>query len=136
LEIRYRSTVSPGCQGLEASATRRKLGFIIGDICEQQRILRRYSARFVEGFDELLDAERFLIGRTRTVRRWETVCSVQIRSERLRMTACHDADKDAGDNRKSSEQSGPHGGFHFVMQRRFAPIRRIRIRGSDTGKVH
>jgi hypothetical protein len=130
--------VSPGRQGLQASATRCKLGFIIGDVCEQQRILRRHASRFGEEFDELLDAERFLIGRTRTVRRRETVCSVQIRSARLRMTACHDADKDAGDNRKCSEQSAgrAHGGFHFVTQRRFSPIRRTCIRGSDTGKVH
>jgi len=39
-------------------AARRKLGFVIADISQQQRVLHCHAARRFEELDKLLDAER------------------------------------------------------------------------------
>ena len=43
---------SPSRNGLEASAARRELGFIIADIGQQQGVLHRHAAGFFDQLDE------------------------------------------------------------------------------------
>jgi hypothetical protein len=67
------SESSPGCNGLEASAARRELGFIIADIGQEQRVAHRHAAGLFDELDKLLDTQSFLISGARAASRWETV---------------------------------------------------------------
>src|SRR5258708_30532653 len=89
-------------------AARRKLGFVIADIGQQQRVLHCHAARRFEELDKLLDAERFLIGGARTTCNRETVRRGDglHRPHRLAAGSRKGAEDDCGRERKSGKEAG------------------------------
>jgi hypothetical protein len=131
----------PSRDGLQASAARRELGFVITNIREQQRVLRRLGAGLVEEFNELFDAERFLIRGARATRGRETVGRTQGlgRSYGLCMSGRQGAKKDAGGDRKSGGEATEraHGDFQFSFAAQdFSLLQSISIRRIELWKVH
>ena len=64
---------SPGRNGLQASAARGQLGFIVPDIGQQQRGPHRHAAQLFDEVDKLLDTQRFLISGVRAASPRETI---------------------------------------------------------------
>src|SRR6202030_993574 len=123
--VKFRNSRQPsgslGRHGLPAPAACRQFGFVIADIGQQQWVLPRHRARLLDELDELLDAERFLIGGPRATGGRETVRrgGGLERSQGLGTGSRQGAENDRGGDRKSGEEAGAergHGGFLIVIR--------------------
>jgi hypothetical protein len=108
---------SPSRNGLETSAARRELGFIITDIGQQQWVLHRHAAGFFDELDKLLDSERFLIGAARAASRRETVRRGQglNQSQLLGIGRRRGSENDRRRKRESGKEAGADGGHGGLL---------------------
>jgi hypothetical protein len=111
-----RDVNSPGRNGLEASAARSKLGFIIADIGQEQWVLHRHAAGLFDKLDKLLDTQRFLISGARAASRWKTVrCGLGLNQSQLlgigRRRGTEYDRRRKGESGKEAGASGGQGGL-------------------------